>query len=80
MPCLNNGEPGNTTVTYSEEQEWLRMKRGPIVVVCNFSETETNLPPISHAREVLASRPGSRIDDRALQLQPESVVIIRTSS
>jgi maltooligosyltrehalose trehalohydrolase len=79
-PCLNNGEPGNTTVTYNEEQEWLCMSRGSIVVACNLSETERSLPPISGARMVLASKQGSRTDDGALLMPAESVVIARTDS
>ena len=75
-PSLNNGEPGNTIVTYSEKHEWVCMRRGSIVVACNLSETERSLPPISGARVVLASKRGSRIDDAALQLPPESVVIL----
>ena len=31
-PSFNNGEPGNTRVLYSEEQRWLRVTRGRIVL------------------------------------------------
>ena len=38
-PSLNNGEPGNSNVTFSEEQRWLRVIRGRIVIACNLSQT-----------------------------------------
>jgi maltooligosyltrehalose trehalohydrolase len=79
-PCLNDGEPGNTTVTYSEEQEWLCMRRGSIVVACNISEAERGLPPVSGCEVVLASKPDFRIGEGTLQLPAESVVVIRTDS
>ena len=61
-PSLNNGEPGNTKVTYNEEQRWLRVARGSIEIACNLAPTasESGLPAKRGAKLLLASRPGRR--------------------
>lgn len=76
-PCLNNGEPGNTTVTFSEEQRWLCMRRGSILVTCNISTRGQNLPVQANAGLLLASKPDCRLDSGNLTMPSDSAAILR---
>jgi maltooligosyltrehalose trehalohydrolase len=75
-PSLNNGEPGNTSASFNEEQKWLCMRRGSIIVACNFSEENQSVPTHPESNLLLASRPGVQIQDHAVALPPESVAIL----
>jgi maltooligosyltrehalose trehalohydrolase len=77
-PCLNNGESGNTRVSYSEEQRWLCMRRGRILAVCNLSEASQSLPVPAGAELLLSSTPGAILNAQAISLQPDSVAILST--
>ena len=48
-PSLNDGEPGNTKVAFSEEQKWLCMTRGSIVVACNLASSSRSIQAVSDA-------------------------------
>jgi maltooligosyltrehalose trehalohydrolase len=78
--CLNDGEPGNTRVRYSEEQKWLCMERGDIHVICNLSDSERMLPVPKGSHLILASRPDLTLLDEELRLTSDSVAVIKTSS
>jgi maltooligosyltrehalose trehalohydrolase len=75
-PSLNNGEPGNTSASFNEEQKWLCMRRGSIIVACNFSEENQSVPSHPESNLLLASRPGVEIQDHTVVLPPESVAIL----
>jgi maltooligosyltrehalose trehalohydrolase len=75
-PSLNNGEPGNTSASFNEEQRWLCMRRGSIIVTCNFSEEEQSTPGYPHMNLLLASRDGVTLQEKSVKLPPESVAII----
>jgi maltooligosyltrehalose trehalohydrolase len=75
-PSLNNGEPGNTSVSFNEEHRWLCMRRGSVIVACNFSKGNQCIPCHSHCNLLLASRPGASGENQALFLPPESVAIL----
>lgn len=77
MPCLNNGEPGNTSVTYDEEEKWIRMTRGAIVVACNLHADPQSVPINSSAKLMFASREGVGVEKDRLILPPDSVAILR---
>jgi maltooligosyltrehalose trehalohydrolase len=77
---LNNGETGNTRVTYSEEERWLSMERGDITVTCNLGETE-RLFPIPEGRQVvLSSRGAPAVINGVATLPANTVFIIGKSS
>ena len=78
-PSLNNGEPGNTNVTFSEEQRWLLMKRGSILAGCNISPANQSLPISGNAELLLVSRPDVRLESGSILLPPDSVAILRLS-
>ena len=75
-PSLNNGEPGNTSASFSEEQQWLCMRRGSIVVACNFSEESQTIPLHAETNLLLSSRPGVSLQEKEVHVPPESVAIL----
>jgi maltooligosyltrehalose trehalohydrolase len=79
-PCLNNGEPGNTVVTFSEGQRWFSMTRGSVVVACNIASSDRTLPIATEFDLVVASGPGVLLEDRAIRLPPDSVAILRVDT
>ena len=76
-PCLNNGEPGNTAVAYSEEQKWIRMTRGSIVVACNLNGETQSVPIDRSAKLMFGSRNDVAVEEDRLNLPPDSVAILR---
>lgn len=79
-PCLNNGEPGNTAVMFSEEQHWISMKRGSILVTCNIASCDRTMPIAADSHLIVASNPGVLSQDRAIKLPPNSVAILRANT
>lgn len=75
--CLNNGEPGNTRVSYGETEKWLVMTRGSIAVYCNFAVANRSVPVVIGAEIVLASGPGIRVEQERVVLPPGSVAVLR---
>jgi len=76
---LNNGEPGNTAVTFSDERKWICMRRGTIVAAVNLASGAQSLPVGPNARLLLASRQGVTADDQTITLPPDSVGILSTA-
>lgn len=74
--CLNNGEPGNTTAEFSEEQKWFSMRRGSIVLVCNLGERCQSVPVPEDSELLVASRPEVLVEANAITLPPDSVAVL----
>jgi len=74
-PSLNDGTPGNTRVTYDEQEKWLRIDRGNIAVICNLGE-EHQFAILAAARVLLASQSISKPDHIRIALPQDSVVIL----
>jgi maltooligosyltrehalose trehalohydrolase len=75
-PVLTNGEPGHTSVTYSEKEKWLSMERGDITVSCNLGDTERTFSVPEGGRVVLGSRGIPLVLDGAVMLPPNTVAVI----
>lgn len=75
-PALNNGEPGNTRVTYSEEEKWLRMERGPVVLCCNLGAMEHPFSVPNQSRILLASPAFVAVEGASLNLPPDSIAVL----
>jgi maltooligosyltrehalose trehalohydrolase len=73
-----NGEPGNTAVTFSEEEHWLWMRRGSIIVACSIAEQPRTIPIHSPGKLILTSDDGIVIAGDSVTLPPDSVAVIRT--
>ena len=79
-PSLNNGEPGNTKVTYNEEQRWLRVARGSIEIACNLAPNSKSLPAKRGAKLLLASRPGVVVEAGSITLPPDAAAILHAEA
>jgi maltooligosyltrehalose trehalohydrolase len=78
-PELNDGEPGNTRVTYSAEGKWLEVRRGAIRVLCNLSGEGRVFEAPEGARVLLSSsEKGAGVRDGSVRVEPDAVVIVRT--
>ena len=76
-PSLNDGTPGNTCVTFDEQEKWLRIQRGDIAILCNLGEKH-RFPLLTGARILLASQTISHPDQGTITLPQDSVVILET--
>jgi maltooligosyltrehalose trehalohydrolase len=75
-PSLNDGKPGQTKVSFSEEKEWLVMERGAVTVMCNLGAEEVELENAGRLPLLLASRNDvSAADDRVV-LPPDTLAIL----
>jgi maltooligosyltrehalose trehalohydrolase len=77
--CLNNGEPGHTRVTYNQQEQWLRMDRGSIAVICNLGQSERALSLPAPSQLLLASSNAVQLNEAALILPSDTVAIVRTN-
>ncbi len=78
-PSLNNGDPGNIEVTYSEEQRWLRVIRAEIVIAINLAQRTVSLLLQHEANLMLSSQPNVLIENGAITLPPDSIAVVKTT-
>ena len=78
-PCLNNGETGNVTTTFSEEQHWFCMRRGSIVVACNLASAGQTISIPADSQLLFASRHGAFVDGQTISLPSQSASVLSTS-
>jgi len=79
-PCLNDGRPGNTRVSYDEDEHWLRVQRGSITILCNLGESAHSFPFAAKGQVLLASDRNASVEGSKLILPSDSVAIVRTES
>lgn len=75
--ALTSGMLDRETVTFSEEQKWLRMVRGPIEVACNIGESEARLPLVPNTKALMVSAADVALEDDELRLPAGSVAVLR---
>jgi len=75
---LNNGEPGQTKVTFDEEKRWLVLERGGVTVVCNLGGERMEFENPKHLPLVMASRVDVRAAKSAVMLPPNTLAILST--
>jgi maltooligosyltrehalose trehalohydrolase len=76
--CLNNGEPGNATVSFNEDEKWFTMQRGSIFTSFNIDSDQRTLPLDSGFRLILASQKEVRLEGGRLTLPPNSIAILQS--
>jgi maltooligosyltrehalose trehalohydrolase len=76
-PSLNNGDPGNIEVTFSEEQRWLRVIRAEIVIAINLAQNTVSLSLQHEANLMLSSQPNVVIENGAITLPPDSIAVVK---
>lgn len=77
MPCLNDGDPGNTHVEFSEREQWFRMRRGTVVVICNLGTDERPFSFTGQFEVLLRSRGGIAAHDGIVTLPGDALAIVR---
>jgi len=78
--ALNNGEPGNTTVSFDEAAGWLCMERGGIKAICNLGMSDYLFPLREGDQLLLYSRLDPPMRDAALVLAPDTIAVLKSSS
>lgn len=77
-PSLNNGEPGNTSVSFNEDERWLCMRRGFTIVACSIADKVQTLPIDREGELILTSHRDVAIAGERVTLPPDSIAVIRT--
>jgi maltooligosyltrehalose trehalohydrolase len=75
-PSLNNGEPGNIEVAYSEEQRWLRVIRERIVIASSLAPSAVLVPLEHEASLLLSSQPNVIAESGGITLPPDSIAVL----
>jgi maltooligosyltrehalose trehalohydrolase len=75
---LNNGEPGQTKVTFDEGKKWLVMERGAVTVVCNLGDERMEFENPARLPLVMASRSDVKATKNAVRLPPDTLAILST--
>jgi maltooligosyltrehalose trehalohydrolase len=75
---LNNGEPGQTKVTFDADKKWLVMVRGAVTVVCNLGEERMEFENPTHLPLVMASRKDVKAAKSAVLLPPDTLAVLST--
>jgi len=76
-PPLNNGEPGNTRVTFDEKERWIMVRRGDIRTLCNLGDRGHEFRVPGGSIVLISSQPGVAVRDSAIELTPDAVAVIQ---
>jgi len=76
-PELLDGRLESVKVHFSEQDQWLVVERGPIVIACNLAGSRRCVPVPFPVAPVLSSDSTSTVTPTALELAPDSVVVAR---
>ena len=76
-PSLNNGEHGNIEVIYSEDQRWLRVTRGRIVIATSLAPDAVLVPVEQEVNLLLSSQPNIIVETGGINLPPESIAVLQ---
>ncbi len=75
-PSLNNGEPGHIHVSFNQDENWLSIERGDIIVTCNLGVADRSFPVPETSHVVLGSRENLQVSGGAITLSPDTLVVI----
>jgi maltooligosyltrehalose trehalohydrolase len=77
-PALNDGRLELVNVRFDESARWLILERGPVHVICNFSESPQTIPmEPGDNDEVLLTSSGVALAGKTAALPGESVAIVK---
>ena len=82
IPALNDGRLDRLRVDFSEEQQWLRLQRGPLTLLCNFAAQPRRLPlpaPAADLRLLLASHPTAAFANDTFTLPGHGTALLQSS-
>jgi maltooligosyltrehalose trehalohydrolase len=75
-PSLNDGEPGQTKVSFDEARRWLVMERGQVTVMCNLGTEQVELENARRLPLLLASRDDVGAEGGVVTLPPDTLAIL----
>ena len=78
QPSLCNGDYRSVKVTFDEGSRLLVMRRGDILVACNFADASRVVTTPCAVRVLLASTPGIEVTSASVHLPGDTVVIAKT--
>ena len=76
-PELMNGDRESVQIEYDEEDAWLKVQRGRIVVICNTGSkaVELDIPYADASNPLLKSSDTIVINEHSINMPPESVIL-----
>jgi maltooligosyltrehalose trehalohydrolase len=78
-PSLQSGEPGHTRVVFNEPEMTFSMHRGDVTLCCNLGHTDRQFSVQEGSQIILSSRTTTPVEEGFIVLQPDTVVIIKSS-
>ncbi|MDY0042142.1 MAG: malto-oligosyltrehalose trehalohydrolase [Desulforhabdus sp.] len=81
LSCLSNGRLSEIEVDFDETKRWLTMKRGSVVVLCNFAETAQRIPCArpDQNKILLASKEGIVAANGTFSMPGHAVTILQSN-
>lgn len=73
---LTDGKMSNVEVQFDEAQRWITVKRNCVEIACNLEARRQSVPITCIGKEILASDLNFEMRERAVELPPDSVVIL----
>lgn len=67
---------GDLQVDYDEDQRWITMRRGRLVLACNLNDAPVSVPA---SGEVVLAWGAPRFDEEMMQVPGQSFVVLRTA-
>jgi maltooligosyltrehalose trehalohydrolase len=75
-PSLNDGQPWNTVVRFSQQEKWFTIDRGSVRIHCNLGSEERHLPIPVGKQLAMRSRSDVLANDGQLILAKDSAAIL----
>jgi maltooligosyltrehalose trehalohydrolase len=75
-PSLNDGQPWNTVVRFSQQEKWFTIDRGSVTIHCNLGSEERHVPLPVGKQLAMRSRSDVLANDGQLILAKDSVAIL----
>ncbi len=75
---LLDGNMRDSHVRFDEEARWLVLQRGPYQVICNLAEKPATISLLTTGKVLLASDSSHKLQEKQVELGPESVVIVES--
>jgi maltooligosyltrehalose trehalohydrolase len=77
-PELINGSLADVEIRYDEDQKWLTMQRGPVLVAANVGPAAVTLSAEPGVKPILLSHTNIAVEQNSITLPPDSVAILKT--
>jgi maltooligosyltrehalose trehalohydrolase len=75
-PSLNDGDPGQTKVSFDEDKKWMVMERGAVTVMSNLGVEPVELDNPQRLALALASRPDVEAMEGRIVLPSNTLAVL----